>query len=105
MLPDSSLVFGSFSLQPCVTAADSLGPGVANATEHKRVLKPDYLAFEASAAIRWCEKNRSGAKRAVLKDDKFAGPDPVFFKIRYASTLPFGGIPSPDAARFNQDRR
>jgi hypothetical protein len=37
-------------------------------------------------------KRALGAGTRVHKDDKFAGPDPVFFKIRYASTLPFGGI-------------
>lgn len=77
MLPDNSLVFGNFSFQLCVTLADSIGPGVANATEHKRILKSDYVAFEASAAT-----------RSFHKADKIGGRHPVFFKIRYAFDPP-----------------
>ena len=80
MLLDGSLVFGGFSLQLCVTAADSIGPGVANATEHTRVLKSDYVAFEASAAT-----------RSFHEADKIGGRHTVFVKIRYASALPFDG--------------
>jgi hypothetical protein len=45
-------------------------------------------------------RRKSLARRphGVFKDDKFAGSDAIFFKIRYASALPFGGVPSPDAA-------
>ena len=45
MLPNSSLVFGGGSFHRWVTAADSIGLGVANATQHTRVLESDYVAF------------------------------------------------------------
>jgi hypothetical protein len=48
----SSLVSGSSSFQPSETAAVSLGPGVGNTTEHKRVTRLDTLAVDARAVAK-----------------------------------------------------
>jgi hypothetical protein len=64
-----------------------------------RVLSPDYVAFEAVPATAPCWRWRTRVEDGVHKGDKNETSDPIFFKIRYASTLPSAGIPSPDAAR------
>ncbi len=98
MLPDSSLVFGSFSFQRCVTAADSIGPGVANATEHKQVLKSDYGAFEdplqyGPAKKRVSRRNLPYTKTTNLQGQTRFLQDPLCFV-----PPPSAGFPSPDAA-------